>query len=97
MKYVLKTTHSTLPISEDEVVKCIKAMDTKGIVVLKSGVVNGAFIASIEKDLHAERGYNYGYTFRGEDGITRKDYITNISDKIEDYKKELGNTKLLNS
>lgn len=95
MKYVIHTTTSTLPIAEDEVVKCIKAMDTKGIVVLKAGVVNGAFISSIERDVHAEKGFNYGYKFRGEDGVGRKDYITEVPEMIGEYKKLLGETKLL--
>ena len=95
MKYVIKTTTSTLPISEEEVPKVIMAMDKKGIVVLKSGVVNGAFIASIERDIHAERGFNYGYTLRGEDGVGRKDYITEIPEKLQEYKKFLSTTNPL--
>lgn len=95
MKYVIHTTTSTLPIAEDEVVKCIKAMDTKGIVILKAGVVNGAFISSIERDIHAEKGFNYGYKFRGEDGITRATHVTEIPEMMKEYKKLLGETKFL--
>lgn len=83
MKYIIKTTQSTLPITEEEVPKVIKAMDTKGIVVLTSGVVNGAFIISIEKDIYAEKGFNYGYKLRGEDGVGRQDYITSISSEVK--------------
>lgn len=96
MKYIIKTTHGVLPITEAEIPKCIKAMDTKGIVILKAGVVNGAFIASIERDLHAEKGYNYGYVFKGEDGITRGDYETEIIEKLPLFKKYIGDSiKLL--
>lgn len=95
MKYVIHTTTSTLPISEEEVVKCIKAMDTKGIVVLKAGVVNGAFISEIVRDIHAEKGFNYGYKFKGDDGIGRKDYITEVPEMMKEYKKSLGETKFL--
>ncbi len=90
MKYCIKTTTGQYPISEEEIPKILLAMDKKGIVVLKTGIFNGAFISEIVRDIHAEKGFNHGYKISGEDGITRKDYITDISEKIEDYKKLLG-------
>lgn len=95
MKYIVKTTNSILPISEEELPKVIKAMDMKGIVILKAGVVSGAFISSVERDIHAEKGFNYGYVLTGEDGISRKDYITDIPEKMAEYKNLLGHVKLL--
>lgn len=93
MKYCIKTTNGTLPISEDEVPKVIRAMDKKGVVVLQAGIVNGAFIMSIERDIHAEKGFNYGYRFQAEDHISRKDYLTDIKDIIAKMKE--GDIKLL--
>ena len=92
MKYCIKTTNGTIPISEDEVKKVIEAMDKKGIVVLKAGIVNGAFISELVRDIHAEKGYNYGYRFQQEDHITRKNYLTDIKDVVAKIGKD---TKLL--
>ena len=96
MKYCISTTNGRYPISEEEVPKVIMAMDKKGVVVLKSGVFSGAFISEITRDIHAEKGYNYGYTFKGDDGIDRKSYVTEIPEEMKEYKKLLDkNIKLL--
>ncbi len=89
MKYCIKTTNGILPISEDEVLKVVEAMDKKKIVVLKAGIVNGAFISEMVRDIHAEKGYNYGYKFQAEDRITRKDYITDIKEVIQKIGKDV--------
>ncbi len=94
MKYCIRTTNGTLPISEDEVEKVVKAMDKKAIVVLKAGIVNGAFISEVVRDIHAEKGYNYGYKFQAEDGIKRESYITDIKEITS--KMIQGDVKLLN-
>lgn len=94
MKYCIKTTTGIIPISEDEIPKILVAMDKKGIVVLSAGVVNGSFIISIERDLHAEKGFNYGYCFKGEDGIKRKDYLTDIKVIIKEL--DVRKIQLLN-
>ena len=95
MKYCIKTTNGTLPISEDEIEKVAKAMDKKMIVVLQAGIVNGAFISEVVRDLHAEKEFNYGYKFQGDDHITRKDYITDIKDIIK--KLDVKDIKLISS
>lgn len=82
MKYVIKFGRETYPISEDEIPKVIRAMDEKMIVVLKSGVFSGAFISAIVKDIHGEKGWNYGYIPQGGDNLSRADYITTISDVL---------------
>lgn len=78
MKYVIKFGKETYPISEEEIPKIIKAMDEKLIVVLKAGVFSGAFISAIVKDIHGDKGWNYGYIPKGEDKLTRGDYITEV-------------------
>lgn len=86
MKYCIQFRDEKLPISDEEIPKVMEAMASKNIVVLKCGVINGAFISAIVKDLHAEKGYNYGYKFKGEDSINRKSYITDIKDRLEKLK-----------
>lgn len=92
MKYAIKFANDTYPISEEEIPKIIKAMDEKMIVVLKCGVFSGAFISGIVRDIHGERGWNYGYSPRGEDSLSRKDYVTNIGEVL---KLSEGNKNLL--
>lgn len=97
MKYCIQFRDDKLPISEEEIPKVMEAMANKEIVVLHCGVINGAFISGIVKDLHAEKGYNYGYKFKGEDNITRASFVTDIKDRLEKLKSGesllLGNEK----
>lgn len=82
MKYIVHFRDEKLPISEEEVPKVMKAMETKALVILRCGILNGAFISGITKDINAEMGWNVGYKFKGEDNITRKAYITDLPEKI---------------
>ncbi len=84
MKYCIKFGNEKLPISEEEVPKVIQAMNEKKIVMLKVGVINGAFIHGIIKDIHGENGWNYGYQITGGDNVKRTDYLTDIKDIIID-------------
>ncbi len=86
MKYIIKTTSSVLPISDDEVEKVVIAMDKKMVVVLRAGVVSGAFIISLERDINADKGYNFSNRITGADGIKRKDYLIDISKRIKKMK-----------
>lgn len=83
MKYCIQFRDEKLPISEEEIPKVLEAMANKNIVVLKCGVVNGAFISAILKDIHAEYGFNYGYKFQGSDNISRKSYLTDLEEKLK--------------
>ena len=83
MKYVIKFGRETYPISEDEIPKIIEAMDKKLIVVIKSGIFSGAFISAIVKDIHSERGWSYGYIPKGEDNVSRSDYITDVQKRLK--------------
>lgn len=89
MKYSIDYQNRQLPIAEDEIPKIVDAMQNKAIVVLKCGILNGAFISGITKDLHAEFGYNYGYKFKGEDNLTRASFVTDLPEKIKELRGEV--------
>lgn len=93
MKYCIKLGNETYPISEEEMPKVVEAMSTKSIVILKSGVFHGSYINAIVKDIHAEKGWSYGYIPNGSDGLSRKSYVTEIPKTIG----EIINKKLLKS
>ncbi len=90
MKYAIQFRDKTLPITEDEVPKVVQAMDEKRIVVLQCGILNGAFISGIVRDLHGERGYKYGFDISGE--TSRKDYICDFGNALKAIE---NNPKLL--
>lgn len=85
MKYCIQFRDKMLPISEEEVPKVIQAMDEKKIVMLKCGIINGAFISAITRDIHAERGYSYGYNIERE--TTRKDYVCEFENILTNINK----------
>lgn len=93
MKYVIKFGRDTYPITEEEIPKVIKAMDEKLIVVLKSGIFAGAFISAIVRDVHGEQGWNYGYIPKGEDKLSRRDYVTDLAEILSLSKND--NPKLI--
>lgn len=86
MKYAIKFADETLPIEEDEVKKVVQAMQTKSIVVLKCGVINGFHIRGIIRDLHGERGFYRGYQIQGSDQITNEDMKTNLPEVLSETK-----------
>jgi len=95
MKYIVHFRDERLPISEDELKKVMEAMESKAIVVLQCGILNGAFISGVTKDIHTENGWNYGYKIKGEDNIGRKDFVTDLPEKLielygETFKKLSG-------
>lgn len=93
MRYAIQFGNKTMPIEENEVEKVIQAMEQKRVVVLSCGILNGAFIGGVIRDLHAERGLYYGYNV--EEESYAKDYETDLPEKVKELK--IGNnTKLLN-
>lgn len=82
----MKFNGESYPISEDEIPKIIKAMEKKAVVILRCGVFHGMFIRGVVRDIHAERGWNYGYKPQEGDGIKRSDYVTELPERIgENY------------
>lgn len=77
-----------VPITEKELAKAQTAQMTGKIAVFENGQVRGSAITFIEPDYHKMLGYNYGYTFQGEDwaevGKLKEEYAKIIS---ESYKK----------
>ena len=82
MRYCIKFGERYYPIKPSEIEKVIRGMSEKSIVVLTCGVFNGAYIQGIIKDIWAEKGYNYGHKFLGDDGLRLTDFITDLPEKI---------------
>lgn len=81
-KFCIKFGNETYPIENEEIAKVMRAMETKSIVVLKCGIMHGAFIRGIVRDMHAERGWYYGYRPTGADGITPKSYAIELPQTV---------------
>lgn len=82
MKYIMKFNGESYPISEEEIPKIMQAMESRAIVILRCGVFHGMFIRGIVRDIHADKGWNYGYKPQGGDGLARKDFVTELPERI---------------
>lgn len=82
MKYCIKTTGGQYPILEKEIKAVLEAMEKKKIVVLQTGIFNGAFISEIVRDIHGERGWDYGYKIQGGDRISWESYKTELPERV---------------
>ena len=86
MRYAIKVSNETYPITQDEVPKVLEAMATNSIVILKTGAFKGNFISSIVRDIHGEKGYNYFYRLQGGDEIRLGDMETDIPKQLQGKK-----------